>query len=76
MVVVEDALTAVKQLETPSVAGVWIGREQLPEISELKGLSQSGAMLRDMPEGVALLDSESARALGEREIATMGGHRR
>jgi len=58
VVVVEDALAAVKQLEMPSVAGVWIARERLPEISELKGLSQSGAMLRDMPDGVALLDAE------------------
>ncbi len=40
------------------MTGVWIGRERLPEISELEGLSQSGAMLRDMPEGVALLDSD------------------
>ena len=58
VVVVEDALSAVKQLESPSVAGVWIARDRLPEISELKGLSNSGAMLRDMPEGVALLDAE------------------
>tara|TARA_R110002049_G_scaffold4601_5_gene32568 strand:- start:789569 stop:791371 length:1803 start_codon:yes stop_codon:yes gene_type:complete len=56
--VVDDALTAVKKLESPDVAGVWIARKQLPEISELKGLSQSGVMLRDMPEGVALLDDE------------------
>ena len=56
VIVVHDALAAVKQLESPEVVGVWVARERLPEISELKGLSQSGAMLRDMPEGVALLD--------------------
>ena len=44
------------QLADPSVEGVWICREKLPQLSELRGVCQSGVMLRDMPEGVALID--------------------
>ena len=39
-----------------TVDGIWVSRDFLPQISELHGILQSGAMLRDMPEGVALLD--------------------
>ena len=58
IVVVDTSVAVVDQLDDPSVEGVWIARDQLPELSELRGISQSGLMLRDMPEGVALLDSD------------------
>ncbi|TWU08302.1 hybrid sensor histidine kinase/response regulator [Stieleria varia] len=47
------------QLAEPAIEGVWISREQLPQLSELRGVCQSGVMLRDMPEGVALIDQEN-----------------
>lgn len=58
VVVVDTALEAFEQLEDPGVAGIWIARDQLPQVSEIRGITQSGVMLRDMPEGVALLDSD------------------
>ncbi len=58
VVVVDTSVAVVDELNEPSVAGVWIAREQLPQLNELRGVAQSGVMLRDMPEGVALLDSD------------------
>lgn len=58
VVVVDTALEAFEQLEQEGIEGVWISRDQLPQISEIRGITQSGVMLRDMPEGVALLDSD------------------
>ena len=57
VIVVDSSVAVVDELNEPSVQGVWIARDQLPQLSELRGLAQSGVMLRDMPEGVALLDS-------------------
>ena len=58
VIVVDTSVAVVDELNEPSVAGVWIARSQLPQLSELRGIAQSGIMLRDMPEGVALLDSD------------------
>lgn len=54
----ESALDAFESLEQDEVRGIWISREQLPQASEIRGMTQSGVMLRDMPEGVALLDAD------------------
>ena len=59
LIIVDTSVAVVDELCNPSVAGVWISREQLPQMSELRGVAQSGVMLRDMPEGVALLDAEA-----------------
>ena len=72
-VLVETTLEAMAQLEDPSIEGIWIARDQLPQVSELQGLSQSGLMLRDMPEGVALLDSEVRILWGNRRLAKWAG---
>ena len=58
VIVVDTSVAVVNELSEPSVDGVWIARNQLPQLSELRGIAQSGIMLRDMPEGVALLDTE------------------
>ena len=62
VIVVDTSVAVVDELNEPSVDGVWIARDQLPQLSELRGIAQSGTLLRDMPEGVALLDS-SVRVL-------------
>ena len=54
----DSIVEAFPLLEDDEVAGIWLGREGLPQISEIRGITQSGLMLRDMPEGVALLDSD------------------
>ncbi|MDB4477540.1 GAF domain-containing protein [Rhodopirellula sp.] len=58
VILVDTSIAVVDALNEPSIDGVWIARDQLPQISELRGITQSGLMLRDMPEGVALMDSD------------------
>ncbi len=58
VVVIRTAAAVLDELQEPTIEGVWISREHLPQLGELRGIVQSGLMLRDMPEGVALLDSE------------------
>ena len=55
---ITTAAAVLDELKEPSIEGVWIARDQLPQLSELRGVCQSGLMLRDMPEGVALLDAD------------------
>ncbi|MEO9594345.1 MAG: two-component system response regulator, partial [Rhodopirellula bahusiensis] len=50
----ESIVDAFPLLEEEDVAGVWMSRSSLPQTSEIRGMMQSGLMLRDMPEGVAL----------------------
>lgn len=54
----DSILEAFPLLEDPNVAALWLDRERLPQATEIRGLLQSGLMLRDMPEGIALLDEE------------------
>lgn len=56
---VASAEEAFAELGHDEVQAVWIDRDRLPQLSEIRGIAQSGVMLRDMPEGVALLDSDS-----------------
>ncbi|MEM6979915.1 MAG: response regulator [Planctomycetota bacterium] len=58
LVSVDSVTEALPLLESPDVDGLWLQRDRLPQTSELCGVIQSGLMLRDMPEGVALLDSD------------------
>ncbi|HBV61457.1 MAG TPA: two-component system response regulator [Rhodopirellula sp.] len=58
VILVDNSSAVVDALNEPTIHGVWIARDQLPQISELRGIAQSGLMLRDMPEGVALMDSD------------------
>ncbi|MGI9445282.1 MAG: GAF domain-containing protein [Rubripirellula sp.] len=58
VILVDSSIAVVDALNEPAIDGVWIARDQLPQISELRGIAQSGLMLRDMPEGVALMDSD------------------
>ena len=50
VIVVDTSTAVVDELNEPSVDGVWIARDQLPQMSELRGIAQSGVMLRDMPD--------------------------
>lgn len=73
VIVVDASVAVVDQLNADSIAGVWIARDQLPQLSELRGIAQSGLMLRDMPEGVALLDSDIRVLWANRRLATWAG---
>ena len=58
LIVVDGSTAVVDQLTDPSVRGVYIAADQFPQIAQLRGISKSHTILRDMPEGVALLDSD------------------
>jgi len=73
VVTVESALGAFTCLEKESVDGIWIARDQLPQVSEIRGIAQSGVMLRDMPEGVALLDSDLRVLWANRRLLEWSG---
>ena len=55
---VDTSTAVVEQLADPRVKGVYITGDQFPQIAQLRGISKSHMILRDMPEGVALLDSD------------------
>lgn len=55
---VDSSTAVVEQLTDPRVKGVYITSDQFPQIAQLRGISKSHTILRDMPEGVALLDSD------------------
>lgn len=73
VIVVDTSVAVVDELNEPSVDGVWIARDQLPQISELRGIAQSGVMLRDMPEGVALLDADIRVLWANRRLVEWAG---
>lgn len=54
----ESIEEAFPLLEDDQVEGIWLDRSHLPQSFEVRGIVQSGLMLRDMPEGVALVDSD------------------
>ena len=55
---VDTAVAVIDQLKDPTISGVWIVRDQFPQIHQLRGISRSFKILRDMPEGVALIDAD------------------
>ncbi len=73
VIVVDTSAAVVDQLTEPGIDGIWISRDQLPQVSELRGLAQSGVMLRDMPDGVALLDAEIRVLWANRRLAKWSG---
>ncbi len=70
---ITTAAAVLDELEEPSIEGVWIARDQLPQLSELRGVCQSGLMLRDMPEGVALLDVDIRVLWANRRLRQWSG---
>ena len=70
----DGSVPVLDELSEPSVAGVWITRDQFPHVSELRGLAQSGAMLRDMPEGVALIDFDNRVLWANRRLLEWVSH--
>lgn len=58
IIAVDSSKAVVEQLADPRVKGVYITSDQFPKIAQLRGISKSHDILRDMPEGVALLDSD------------------
>ena len=73
VIVVDTSVAVVDELNEPLVDGVWIARDQLPQLSELRGIAQSGLMLRDMPEGVALLDADVRVLWANRRLVQWSG---
>ncbi len=73
VILVDTSVAVVDELNEPLVDGVWIARDQLPQLSELRGIAQSGLMLRDMPEGVALLDSDIRVLWGNTRLRQWAG---
>ncbi|WP_168566649.1 response regulator [Crateriforma spongiae] len=73
VVPVRSASEAFDELECGDVVGIWIARDQLPQIGEVRGIAQSGAMLRDMPEGVALLDADMRVLWANRRLLKWAG---
>ncbi|QDV88726.1 response regulator [Planctomycetes bacterium TBK1r] len=69
----DSSATVLDQLASPSIEGVWIARELLPELGELRGLCQSGLMLRDLPEGAALLDHKIRVLWANRRLKVWAG---
>ena len=69
----ESIVEAFPMLEQESVAGIWLERSTLPQISEIRGITQSGLMLRGMPEGVALLDSDLRVIWANRQLLQWAG---
>ncbi|MCA9140482.1 MAG: response regulator [Planctomycetales bacterium] len=69
----DSSATVLDQLSNPTIEGVWIARELLPELGELRGLCQSGLMLRDLPEGAALLDQKIRVLWANRRLKSWAG---
>lgn len=69
VILVDTSVAVVDELSEPTVDGVWIARNQFPQLAELRGIAQSGVMLRDMPEGVALLDADVRVLWANRRLA-------
>jgi CheY-like chemotaxis protein/PAS domain-containing protein len=73
LLALDSSQTVLDQLASPSIEGVWIARETLPELGELRGLCQSGLMLRDLPEGAALLDQKIRVLWANRRLKSWAG---
>ena len=69
----DSSQTVLDQLSESSIEGVWIARQLLPEIGELRGLCMSGLMLRDLPEGAALLDQKIRVLWANRRLKQWAG---
>ncbi len=73
-VFVSSVLDAANELNQTPFDGVWIDRAFLPQMGQWAGLIQSGEMLRDMPEGVALLDDHHNVLWANRRLLGWSGH--
>jgi len=73
LVQVDSASDALDQIGNDPFSGVWISPEQLPQLGEIRGICQSGVMLRDMPEGVALLDADMRVLWANRRLMKWAG---
>lgn len=73
VVVVNSVLEAANELNQTPFDGVWIDQSYLPKMGQWAGLLQSSAMLRDMPEGVALLDDHHRVLWANRRLLQWSG---
>lgn len=73
VVVVNSVLEAANELIQTPFDGVWIDQSYLPKMGQWAGLLQSSAMLRDMPEGVALLDDHHRVLWANRRLLQWSG---
>ncbi len=73
VVVVDSVLQAASELNQTPFDGVWIDRSYLPQVGHWAGLLQSSEMLRDMPEGVALLDDRHQVLWANRRLLRWSG---
>ena len=73
VLLLDSSATVLDELADPDIEGVWIAREILPELGELRGLCKSGLMLRDLPEGAALLDQKNRVLWANRRLKSWFG---
>ena len=73
VLLLDSSATVLDELADPGIEGVWIAREILPELGELRGLCKSGLMLRDLPEGAALLDQKNRVLWANRRLKSWFG---
>jgi|GEM_PF-47261 len=71
---VDSVLQAANELSQTPFDGVWIDRSYLPRMGQWAGLLQSSEMLRDMPEGVALLDDHHRVLWANRRLLKWSGN--
>lgn len=71
---VDSVLHAANELSQTPFDGVWIDSDYLPQMGQWAGLLQSAEMLRDMPEGVALLDDHHRILWANRRLLHWSGH--
>ena len=69
----DSSQTVLDELTDESIEGVWISRMALPELGELRGLCQGGLMLRDLPEGAALLNDQNRILWANRRLRQWAG---
>ncbi len=72
-VTVDCLADAWSMLGDPAVSGVWLDRDCFPQVGEISGLLHSHLMLRDMPEGVALLDADLKVLWANRRLLQWAG---
>ncbi len=73
VLILDSSQTVLDQLAESTIEGVWIARDTLPELGELRGLCKSGLMLRDLPEGAALLDQKNRVLWANRRLKRWAG---
>ncbi|MEM9827463.1 MAG: GAF domain-containing protein [Planctomycetota bacterium] len=70
---IDGSIAVVDELNDPAIKGVWIDRDEFPKLAQLRGISKSHKILRDMPEGVVLIDRDLRVLWANRRMAQWSG---